>query len=983
MADRVFTRAKIYGGERYLKNHLSANDYYAEGEKVVGRWVGRAAEFLGLRNDVDADQFEALRENRRPENGERLTPRTKDTREPTVREVREAYRREHRREGSDAEIANFRVAMKPLANRVAFYDFQCSAQKSVSILAVVVGDERLRQAHERAAGKAFAELEQFAARQKNTLLVRDFELTGNLCAAAFTHDASRALDPQLHTHFVVANATRDASGRWYAMEECQMLKAIRYAGKAYQNEMAREVTALGYIIREARDGKRQVTGFEVEGVPDELCARFAKRRAEIEREIAAFQQKHGREPTTIEISRITRETRDLKLAEVTTREVRDQQRAQLSPAEWKILKQLKIMAVARAAVNMSREDGQESAALRACVAHLFERQSVAREHEVLAEALNQALGSVDLGILKKLVKDGRADLVALTVGPALLGEFATRRGLELERWAVAFVDATKGRCSPLSPSFEPSERLSVEQKEAVRAILSTRDQVFSLRGVAGAGKTTTLRELQKGLAGRKVHYVAPTVAAAKVLQGEGFGNATTVEDFLQNVSRRVPLAEAVVVCDEAGLKSNRQGAELLRLAQKYRLRVVFVGDVRQHGSVEAGDFLRVLETHSQLGRCEIREIRRQAAAPEYRSAVERMAAGDVRGGLTAFDRLGWIKEGSADYLRAAAVDYLRLTDDGKSLERCLVVAPTWAENFCLTERVREELRNRGRLPSERVAFTVYDSLRWTTQQRRNARNYTAGQVVSFAVPSGGWQKGESAQVQRVEAGEVWVEAEGKAPRRLDLRAANTFDVGTSRALDIAIGDKVLIRANDRKRGLINGQVLTVERPQPDGSLRTREGVTIPASFRQWCHGYVVTSHKSQGRTCDHVIVAAEKLDAKAAYVACSRGRLSCAVHTPDKKRLLALLPEGTRRAALDALHKSQRPTIAPSIAHRAEAWARLVRDTIEHSVKPAGAWMRQRMERARQIVQRWRGHADFVRQSHHVAHHREQSQAARNISSRI
>ncbi len=128
--------------------------------------------------------------------------------------------------------------MKPLANRVAFYDFQCSAQKSVSILAVVAGDERLRQAHQRAAGKAFAELEQFAARQKNTLFTRDSELTGNLCAAAFTHDASRALDPQLHTHFVVANATRDSAGKWYALEECQMLKAIRYAGKVYQNEMA-------------------------------------------------------------------------------------------------------------------------------------------------------------------------------------------------------------------------------------------------------------------------------------------------------------------------------------------------------------------------------------------------------------------------------------------------------------------------------------------------------------------------------------------------------------------------------------------------------------------------------------------------------------------------------------------------------------------------------------------------------------------------
>jgi ATP-dependent exoDNAse (exonuclease V) alpha subunit len=76
---------------------------------------------------------------------------------------------------------------------------------------------------------------------------------------------------------------------------------------------------------------------------------------------------------------------------------------------------------------------------------------------------------------------------------------------------------------------------------------------------------------------------------------------------------------------------------------------------------------------------------------------------------------------------------------------------------------------------------------------------------------------------------------------------------------------------------------------------------VPTDFRQWCHGYVVTSHKAQGWTADHVVIAAEKLTAKGAFVACSRGRKSCIFHTPDKARLAERLPEGDRRAALDAL----------------------------------------------------------------------------------
>jgi ATP-dependent exoDNAse (exonuclease V) alpha subunit len=111
----------------------------------------------------------------------------------------------------------------------------------------------------------------------------------------------------------------------------------------------------------------------------------------------------------------------------------------------------------------------------------------------------------------------------------------------------------------------------------------------------------------------------------------------------------------------------------------------------------------------------------------------------------------------------------------------------------------------------------------------------------------------------------------------------------------------LIRANDKRLGLTNGQLLTISGIAQDGGLQTKEGQRVPADFRQWCHGYVVTSHKAQGWTTDHVLVAAERFTSKEAYVACSRGRRSCIVHTPDKARLIDRLPEGNRRAALDVV----------------------------------------------------------------------------------
>jgi len=78
--------------------------------------------------------------------------------------------------------------------------------------------------------------------------------------------------------------------------------------------------------------------------------------------------------------------------------------------------------------------------------------------------------------------------------------------------------------------------------------------------------------------------------------------------------------------------------------------------------------------------------------------------------------------------------------------------------------------------------------------------------------------------------------------------------------------------------------------------RHRKSKHLEADFRQRCHGNVVTSHKAQGWTADHVVVAAERFTSKGAYVACSRGRKSCIVHTPDTARLIERLPEGNRRA---------------------------------------------------------------------------------------
>src|SRR5665213_3371336 len=283
----------LAGAENYVDESLAQNDYYAAGESRHGQWIGAGAERLGLKNVVTREQFHALCENQNPETSERLTQR----------QQKEDKRR-------------------------VFYDFTCSAPKSVSVLAVTLADDRLVRAHEEAARIACNELETLAATRVRKQGSQKDRITGNLVAAAFTHTSSRALDPQLHTHFTVFNATFDESERcWKALQAGGMYDAIRYGTAVYRNELARKIHAIGY---------RTVPGkhsFEIEGVNPDILKRFSKRSQQRDAVVQEMEQKLGRKLSNNAISLAVHQSRAEKVKGISTTEVRERQLAQLSSEE--------------------------------------------------------------------------------------------------------------------------------------------------------------------------------------------------------------------------------------------------------------------------------------------------------------------------------------------------------------------------------------------------------------------------------------------------------------------------------------------------------------------------------------------------------------------------------------------------------------------------------------------------------------------------
>ena len=288
---------------------------------------------------------------------------------------------------------------------------------------------------------------------------------------------------------------------------------------------------------------------------------------------------------------------------------------------------------------------------------------------------------------------------------------------------------------------------------------------------------------------------------------------------------------------------------------------------------------------------------------------------------------------------------MRLSDDGRNLSRVLAVTPTWAEHEAFTAELRTRLKAKGALGPGEVIM-AHEPLKWTATQTRNARNYEPGMIVTFNQAVTGFKAGESSEVARVAAGSVFVRI-GNGERRLPLRSG-AFSVARAQQLEVAAGDRLLIRANDRASGVLNGEVVTVAGVRA-GMIETADGRRIDTRrFGEFSHGFAVTSHASQSKTVEHVVVVAERLTAKAAYVACSRGRASCVVHTPDKVALLDRLPNGNRDAALDFLGSNH--SLARMALDRTLAWA-----------KALGGRARIIPEAVRQVAERiWRhGHINL------------------------
>jgi conjugative relaxase-like TrwC/TraI family protein len=820
-------------------HYYTKDDYYSQEECTTPYWFGQGAESLGLPQEVEKNAFQQLLRGTAPDGG---------------------------------SLSGKKIQLE---KRRAATDFTFSAPKGVSIAALVQKDERVLQAHHQAVNAALLVLEQrYAQTRVSTIAGRQQVKTGNLVAAIFTHATSREVEPQLHSHCVVINATQLPDGRWQSWSNDGAIAHQKLLGQIYQNELALRLRQLGYGIEGRLHGQ-----FELVGYAPELLKVFSTRRQQIEALLAQWQTAGGaqREAAALQSRKNKTQGVAAELLERGWNQVIEQHQLELPPIP-----------------KLSSDSGDGVApnlAVERAIAHCGEREAIFRQAQIERFVLEHHLGEYQFGDIGCAI-DEHQELIRVEPG-----KYTTQSALSLELETIRLMDLGKGQVTQIGTTetidrYLENKHLTAGQRQAVERSLFTSDQIIGWQGIAGSGKSFALAEV-KAIAQQQGYLVrgfAPSSESAHELGRSLEIEADTVARLLitPEVSQASNQPETWIV-DEAGLLSMRAAHDLLTRAKAENARVILVGDTRQLSAVEAGNPFRSLQAAGMAIAHLDENLRQQTQA--LKEAVNLIAQSQVAAGVGTLARAECIRAIAAptERLQQIADDYLGLSVGQR--QKTLLLAGTNRERAELTDLIRRQLQAEGAIGKNALTVSGLRSRDLTTTQARYASAY---EVRDILVPNQDYKK---QGLRRAEAYEVMESDritntltlqtdDGKRlvvnPDRFEKKS-----VYQTQQIEIAVGDRLRWTKNNRAEGFRNGQVFTVRQVDPNGVIQAidSEGKSFQVDLNNHQYidyAYVHTTYSSQGKTADRVLALLnETANRETFYVAISRAKHHLTLYTDE------------------------------------------------------------------------------------------------------
>jgi conjugative relaxase-like TrwC/TraI family protein len=817
-------------------SYYATDNYYTQGQnRDASAWEGKAAAALGLTGPVEAAAFTAILEGKLPD-GSVVGPKTG----------------EHR----------------------PGLDLTFSPAKSVSLVALVGGDERVVEALRQAVSATLLWAERNIAEARSWDGQRQVpEKTGNLVAATFLHDVNRNDEPQLHVHAVIANVTQRASdGAWRALHNGEIYKRQHVLGTVFNADLRARIEALGYATEpahNARDGSFEISGFSREAI-EAFSSRSAEMRAALEaegrgspreRELAVLATRSPKVPEKDPVARAERWAETAERVDLDVGRIVDDARARSARGEtvWTRAAQglrgigEQGMAIA-ARMGLTPRHGDPlvperlgrlgpvafaaAQAVASAARDLGQREAAFDRMDLIRVALERG-GPVT-------VNDIEARLALLETKGLLIGDggklVTTEAAVKAEREVLGLMERGKGRGAPLLGAAEARamaqeeartldlRRLNPAQEGAAALILSSPDRVVAVQGVSGAGKSAVLAPvaaIAKEQGAPVLGLAVAGVIAAKLAADTG-ASAMTVARFLARHERiaegtastaqlaraRSEYGGALIMVDKASQLATHQMRALLRIAEGIGAgRVALIGDRRQLGAVDAGKPFAQGQDNG-LATATLPENLR-ARSPLMKEVAAAMNEGDVPRAFAALEPMTVQVPREEVGSRAVAL-WAGLPPEER--DQTLLLTSGRALKAEANSAAQDALKQAGALGDKGLSLTVLDRISVTREQARQVSTYRVGQVLELRtdLTRQGLARGDMGKVIAIERGKVVLTMRDGTkrifePQRLSPNLkADAVMLQETRQLTLHAGDRIRWSANDDQRGLLNAGLARVD-----------------------------------------------------------------------------------------------------------------------------------------------------------------------------
>lgn len=825
-------------------SYYSKDDYYLDNN---GQWQGRGAEVLGLGKTINEKDFISLTKGVGVNNEFKISSG-----------------------GADYK-------------HTAGVDLTFSAPKSVSIASLVLGDGRILELHNRAVIRTLNYIEDNLAKVRLKVSGRVLaEKTDNLIIAKFQHVSSRELDPQLHTHCVVFNASQKMDKNWRAVDYKGIFDNKKMLGQIYRNELAKGLKEIGYEIKADNKGL-----FELANIDSKLIKEFSVRSEQIKLELDELRNKLPN----------ANEAKLKAIATINSRKVKDEPSLEELKAQWeeRLNKyELNKLVVSNDLASALLDKADINELVYKAVEFCVVTEAVVSKEEILKVAMennvgNYSVAELEVALINHVGLKNYNNSHFTTKELAAIETQIINNTKEQQGTQLALFEVEKIEQEIIRYEMEKGFKLSLDQKNGIIHILNSTDRIIAIQGDAGTGKTTMIDCVNTIINREKIDLtlngLAYTGKAAYELEKSSNVVSQTIASFLHK--KEGENKSCMYIVDEASMLSIKNMDDMLNKIDD-NSRIVLIGDSKQLQSIGAGKIFTTLQDEKAINSVVLKDSKRQT------EQIYKEATGHMANRLTnkAFDMLndnGKIIEVYNKEERLSIISNQYCAD----YKNTLLVTATNKDRVELINKIRDILHESGKISNSVVELQVREVKNLNDNEKTYSNNYAINDIVIFNGPDKAGVEGGIIAINDSN-NTITLKDKTNSLHEIDLTEyGKSLLVYKEKLNKITAGEKIIFLKNDKSLQVNNGQTAIVKSITADGRARLmmengkERIINLRTQYKYVDYGYAITDYKSQGQTAKNVIYNADTSLANynQAYVGISRGKDNITIYTDNKDKL--------------------------------------------------------------------------------------------------